>query len=151
MRIGHSISGSYAAKAIAAAEAERDAAIARAEKAELALGVARLCVNCGKASPVSEITENGDRDECRDAEGLSGCSFDVTPTDAYRIWQTRYYEQRARAEKAEAERDRMRAALRAIYDWFINMEVEVEKLDPEEDAEYWLVEKMKEALWEEIK
>lgn len=63
----------------------------------------RMCLNCGKVRPAS-ISKHIPEPECLDnGTGLSGCTWDATPTEAWQHWRKVAQEERARAEKAEAE------------------------------------------------
>lgn len=87
------------------------------DEARLVLGQARLCVNCGQVVNVEDISEVGDCSACQGPDGLSACTFDVTPAKAFEIWRDRYYSQRAALTAAEAERDRLREALKVIAEY----------------------------------
>lgn len=63
----------------------------------------RMCLNCGRVRPAS-IPKHVPEPECLDPEtGLSGCTWDATPTEAWQYWRKKAYEERERAKKAEAE------------------------------------------------
>lgn len=81
------------------AEAERDRL--RAE-----LDGRRMCVNCGTFAPVGH-TRNHPLPECVGPDGLSACTFDLTPEEAWQHWSVE-------AHKLRAERDRLREALERI-------------------------------------
>ena len=74
------------------------------ERLKAQLAGQRMCVNCGRYAP-----EGHDRSqplpECVDANGLSACTFDVTPQEACRLWRDRYYEKRVEIERLQADLD----------------------------------------------
>lgn len=93
-----------AADALAVKDAEIDRL-----RAELA--GQRMCVNCGKYAP-----EGHDRTqplpECVDKDGYSGCTFDLTPQEAWEHWRKIAHDQRA----ALAAKDARIAELNALLD-----------------------------------
>ena len=77
------------------------AAVDRAVKAE---GNARLCLSCGRSAPASH-----DRGQPGpDCPAPDACTFDLTLDEAWQHWREKAHKERARAEKAEVERDRLR-------------------------------------------
>ena len=79
------------------------------DEALLAAGKVRLCVNCGRLEDATTTRRSDDLPECRDADGLSACTFDATPQEAVEIWARRWHETCARAAATEAERDALKA------------------------------------------
>lgn len=79
------------------------------------LGFTRMCLNCGKMVDAKEIKRGDELPECIGPEGLSACTFDLTPQEAWLHWREVAHERReeterlkARAEVAEAEVERLR-------------------------------------------
>lgn len=71
-----------------------------------------MCVNCGKTRPASEGRDPLPECEHPDYPGLTACTWDVTPEEAWQHWRKAEHEQReatkaalARAEAAEVARD----------------------------------------------
>jgi hypothetical protein len=87
-----------------ALDAERDTL--RAE-----LGKVRMCVNCGKTIDASSPRQTS-LPTCENKDGMSACTFDMTPAEAVEFWRVKAHMERTRAERAEAELAEARALLR---------------------------------------
>lgn len=98
------------------AEAERDRL--RAE-----LDGRRMCVNCGTFAPVGH-TRNHPLPECVGPDGLSACTFDLTPKEAWQHWSVE-------AHKLRAERDRLRGECHQWQEEAGAMYVRAEQLEDE--------------------
>ena len=80
------------------------------------LGKDRVCVSCGKHASVENITKDGDLIECRDKDGFSACTFDVTPSECWKIWRDRFYDQQTEIEQLRTNIKTLRQALLVISD-----------------------------------
>ena len=71
---------------------------------ELAAGVTRECVNCGRRRP-AEIGRAGSGDGCPSPDA---CTWDFTPMDALAIYRERIYKSRNTIAELQAEIKRLR-------------------------------------------
>lgn len=97
----------YAGRASVGATIER--AIARIKELEAEIAGRRMCLNCGRYAPTGH-----DRDqplsECVDPEtGLSACTFDLTPDEAWAHWSKIVHIGHARIAALEAALSEIKA------------------------------------------
>lgn len=97
----------HIAAEIARLTAERDEAIARAD---LLTGALRMCVNCGKTRSSSEPKDGLPACSHPDYPGMAACTWDATPQEAWEHWRKITYDERTRAETAEAQVKRLAKA-----------------------------------------
>jgi hypothetical protein len=90
-----------------AAEAERDSL---KEK----LGLLRVCVNCWRTADASKVKRGDDLPECVGPDGLSGCTFDLTPQEAWEHWRSVAHDRREDAARMTTERDAALARVREM-------------------------------------
>lgn len=82
----------------------------------------RLCVMCGKEAPADRIPHRGEHPDCPFYEEAGGklCMFDMTEREALEHWMGEAHRERERADAAEANASRLRAALRYYADFHGN-------------------------------
>lgn len=82
---------------------DRDAAIAmlsaEVERLKEELGHTRMCLNCGKTVDANEIKRGDELPECIGPEGLSACTFNLTPQEAWLHWRKVAQERREEVER----------------------------------------------------
>ena len=78
----------------------------------------RMCVNCGKTVTASH-PRHKPIPECVGPDGLSACTFDATPDEAWQIWRDRCHELRKELATACAQIERLKDAAQCAcaYDY----------------------------------
>lgn len=78
----------------------RDAVTRERDEARAELAGRRMCVNCGRYAPAGH-DRDGPLPECVGPEGLSACTFNLTPDEAWQHWRKKHHEARARIDELE--------------------------------------------------
>ncbi|MFG1331231.1 hypothetical protein V5F41_08240 [Xanthobacter autotrophicus] len=99
----------------AALTGQVEAGAAEIERVKVEAGALRMCLNCGRTADAATVKRGADLPECRGPDGLSGCTFDATPQEAWVFWSRKAHDYMIRAEAAERERDDALANLTVVF------------------------------------
>lgn len=83
---------------------------AKIDKLQEQLGTHRYCLVCGQRVDATVILPGDDLPRCRGEDGLSACTFDLTPEEAVNVFRSRTIE----AENKVKELEKKLAACEAI-------------------------------------
>lgn len=102
------------------------------DRAGAVIGKTRMCLNCGRYIDASLPRETV-LPECVGPEGLSGCTFDMTPQEAWLHWRTK-------ADELERERytadDPMKAYRERVAVWNAAIELAAESVANDKGLHY---------------
>ncbi len=84
------------------------------ERLRIDLGHSRMCLNCGQTVDAKAVQRGDDLPECRGPDGLSACTFDATPQEAWEHWRKIAHEQRNEIKRLTKDRDEARAQTSAV-------------------------------------